>query len=162
MWKWRYNVFVTWPRNRSVIWLYAWWPLNLSTRSTEFGGYGPCGWGNMTFLNCHVTTGSACYVNFWVGPVILSQTPCQVLGTMGFVNVWIWRLWFVTWPPSWYVTWLCAWSPLILTHHPAKFEVHRPYGSGDNDVCNISSNSSSNSYPNAKVPMPMFTNGQFN
>ena len=46
----------------------------------------------------------------------------------------------------------------ILGGHPAKFGVHRPYGTGDNEVCNISSNSNSNS--NAEVPMPRFTNGR--
>ena len=52
-------------------------------------------------------------------------------------------------------------GPLILSDHPAKFRVHRLYGTGNNGVCNISSNSSSisNSNPNAEVPMPRFTNG---
>ena len=35
---------------------------------------------------------------------------------------------FVTWPRYRRVTWLCGWGPLILSHHPAKFRVHRPYG----------------------------------
>ena len=33
--------------------------------------------------------------------------------------------------------------------------IHRPYGTGNNDVCNISSNS------NAEVPMPRFANGRY-
>ena len=57
------------------------------------------------------------------------------------------------------VSWLCGWRPLILSYHPAKFGVHRPYGTGHNVVCNIDSNSNSNS--NAEVPMPRFTNGPF-
>ena len=67
---------------------------------------------------------------------------------------------FATWPLGQCVTWLCGWSPLILSHHPAKFGVHRPYGTGNNGICNISSNSSSNSNSNsnAEVPMPRFTN----
>ena len=52
-------------------------------------------------------------------------------------------------------------GPLILSDHPAKFRVHRPYGTGNNGICNISSNSNSisNSNSNVKVPMPRFTNG---
>ena len=50
-------------------------------------------------------------------------------------------------------------GPLILSDHPAKFRVHRPYGTGNNGICNISSNSNSISNSNVKVPMPRFTNG---
>ena len=57
------------------------------------------------------------------------------------------------------VTWLCGWGALILSDHPAKFGVHRPCGTGNNGVCNISSNPNSSS--NAKVPMSRFTNGRF-
>ena len=46
----------------------------------------------------------------------------------------------------------------ILSHHAARFGVHRPYRTGKNGVCSISSNFNSNS--NAEVPMPRFTNGQ--
>ena len=42
----------------------------------------------------------------------------------------------------------------MLSHHPAKFGVHRSYGTGNNSVCNINSNSNSN----AEAPMPRFTN----
>ena len=44
----------------------------------------------------------------------------------------------------------------MLSHHTAKFGIHMPYGTGNNDVCNISCNSNSN----AEVPMPWFTNGR--
>ena len=47
----------------------------------------------------------------------------------------------------------------MLSDQPAKFGVHRPYGTGNNGVCNVSSNSNSNS--NAEVPVPRFTNGTF-
>ena len=40
---------------------------------------------------------------------------------------------------------------------PCRFGVLRPYGTGNNGVRCISSNSNSNS--NAEVPMPRFTNG---
>ena len=33
-----------------------------------------CCWGDMTFLNCYVTTGSKCHVTFWVGLLSLSST----------------------------------------------------------------------------------------
>ena len=49
----------------------------------------------------------------------------------------------------WIVMWLWGWGFLILTHYPAKFGVHRPYGSGYTGVCNISSNSNSNPNSNA-------------
>ena len=39
--------------------------------------------------------------------------------------------WFVTWPLDWSVTWLCGWGPFILSHHPAKFGIHRPCESRD-------------------------------
>ena len=48
--------------------------------------------------------------------------------------------------------------PSVLNHHPARFGAHRSYRTGKNGVCCISSNSNSN--PNAKVPMPRFTNGR--
>ena len=67
----------------------------------------------------------------------------------------------VTWPQCRSVTWLCGWGPLNLRGHPANFRVHRPYGTENNGVCNISSdsNSISNSNSNAEVLMPGFTNG---
>ena len=54
--------------------------------------------------------------------------------------------------------WVCGWDPLILNPYPARFGVHRSYGTGNNGVFCISSNSNSNS--NAEVPMPRFRNGQ--
>ena len=82
------------------------------------------------------------------------------MGSIGLVKVEICLL-FVTWPRCRSVTWLCGWNSLILSHHPAKFGIHRPYGTGNNDVCKISSNSNSvsNSNSNAAVSMPRFTNG---
>ena len=41
------------------------------------------------------------------------------------------RFSFVTWPRGRCVTWICRWGPLILSHHPAKFGVHRPYENGN-------------------------------
>ena len=54
-----------------------------------------------------------------------------------------------------------GWGPLILSDRPAKFGVHRPYGTGNTGVCNINSNSNSISNSNAEVPMPSFTYGLF-
>ena len=61
------EVFVTWPQNKSVIWLCARRPLNLSTYPAKFGGHRTCGWGNITFSNCHVTTDLKYHVTF-LGP----------------------------------------------------------------------------------------------
>ena len=44
----------------------------------------------------------------------------------------------------------------MLNHHPGRFGVHRPYGTGNIGVYSISSSSNSNT----EVPMPMFINGQ--
>lgn len=79
MWKWRYNVFVSWTQNRNVIWLYAWKPLILITHTAKFGGHRPCDWENLVFLNCPETTGSKCYLTLWVGTYPESGS-CQVLG----------------------------------------------------------------------------------
>ena len=75
----------------------------------------------------------------------------------------IYRFLFVTWAQCRSVTRLSRWSPFILSDHPAKFGVRRPYGAGNNGVCNVSSSSSSisNSNSNAEVPMPRFTNDLF-
>ena len=62
------EVSVTWPRNRSVIWLCARRSLDVSTHPAKYGGHRTCGWGNITFLNCHVTTELTCYVTF-LGPI---------------------------------------------------------------------------------------------
>ena len=51
---------------------------------------------------------------------------------------------------------------LVVSSHPnspAKFGVHRLYGTRNNSVCNIIPNSKSNS--NTKVPVPRFTNTLF-
>ena len=58
-----------------------------------------------------------------VGPLSLSA--------MCLVKVKIKYFWFVTWPLDWFVTWLCVWGPFILSHHRAKFGIHRPWKSGD-------------------------------
>ena len=47
------------------------------------------------------------------------------------VKVRIKYLRFVTWSLHWSVTWLWGWGPFILSHHPAKFGIHRPCESGD-------------------------------
>ena len=42
----------------------------------------------------------------------------------------------------------------MLSHHLAKFGIHGPYGTGNNGICNISSNS--NSISNC-VELSLFT-----
>ena len=68
------------------------------------------------------------------------------------------------WPLYQSLTWLCGCGPLSLSFHSAKSEVHRPYGTGNNGVCNVSSNSDSifSSCSKAEVPMPRFTNERLN
>ena len=50
----------------------------------------------------------------------------------------------------------------LLSQQPARFGVYRPDGTGNDGVCNISSNSNSisNTNFNAKISIPRFTNGQ--
>ena len=99
--------------------------------TSQFGDHRLCSWGNMTFLNCHVTTGSMCHVTLWVGPPHPEWWPYQVLGTMGCVNVKIKHFWFVSWPRDQCVTWLCESGSLILSHHTTKFGVYRTCESRD-------------------------------
>ena len=102
-------------------------------------GHRPCGKENMIFLKYHVTTELKWHVTLWVWPPHPDSAPYQ--GVMGLANVEIdFRFWFVTWPQYCGVMWLCGWGPLILSHHPAKFGVHKPYGTENNGVFNISSN----------------------
>ena len=48
------------------------------------------------------------------------------LWTLCLLKVKVKYFWFATWLHSWSIMWLCGWSPLILSHHPAKFGVHKP------------------------------------
>ena len=130
IWKWRYNVFETWPQNQSIIWLCAWRPLNLSTHPANSGSHRPFSPENMTFLNCHMITGSKCHVAFSVGPSHPASAPWQVLSAIVLVNVEI-CFWFVTWSNGWCVRWGCGLSPLIPSHHPARLGGYRPCESGD-------------------------------
>ena len=78
----------------------------------------------------------------FVGEVLSSWVTTQLsLGSIGLVKVEVQRFLFVTWPRTWCVTWLRRWGPLILSHHPAKFEVHRPCQSEDITffVCHVTS-----------------------
>ena len=47
--------------------------------------------------------------------------------------------WFVTWPLDWSVKWLSGWGPFILSHHPARFGIHRSWESGDTTslICHV-------------------------
>ena len=118
----------------------------LASTSFPFTSRRPCTWRNMTLFIFHVTTQSNCHVTFWVGPPYPDSVPYQVLEARGLVNVEIKRFWFDTWPSDWCVMWLCRWGPLILSlpakfgvawvgcltlsHHHAKFVVHRSCDSG--------------------------------
>ena len=103
----------------------------LASTSLPFTSRRPCAWRNMTFFIFHVTTQLKCHVTFCVRSPHLDSAPYQVLGARGLVNVEIKRFWYDTWPRDQCVMWLCRWGPLILSHYPAKFGVHRPCESGN-------------------------------
>ena len=65
------------------------------------------------------------------GLLILTFTTLLSLWALNLVKVKIKYFWFVTWPLDRCFTWLCGWGPFVLSHHPAKFGVHRPRESGD-------------------------------
>ena len=75
----------------------------------------------------------------FVGEVPSSKvTNYLCLGSIDLLKVEIWRFWFVRWLRGWCVTWLCRWGSLILSHHPAKFRLHRPCESGNiNLICHV-------------------------
>ena len=64
------------------------------------------------------------------GFISLVTTPLS-LWTLRFVKVKIKYYWFVTWWLDRSVTSLFGWSSIILSHHPAKFEIHRLWESGN-------------------------------
>ena len=80
----------------------------------------------MTVLIFHVT------MTFWVGPSHPDSATYK-----GPWDLWMWRwnvlTWHVTTWSMWsmWSVWLCRWGPLIVSHHPDKFGVHRPCESGD-------------------------------
>ena len=92
--------------------------------------------------SCHVTAWSTWHMTCWVGLLILVTIPLS-LCTLCLVKVKIKYFWSVTW--------LCGWGSLIFSHHPAKFGVHRSYGTGNMSICNISSSSNTTFNSNAEV-----------
>ena len=126
------KVFVTWPRNRSVIWLCASRLLNLSTHPAKFWGNRPWGWGNMTFSNVMwLQNWSVEALRDFFGTYSCWVSTLLRLGSTGLMKVEIHRFLFVAWPLGWCVTWSCGWGPLILSHHPATFGVYTPCESED-------------------------------
>ena len=63
--------------------------------------------------------------------LIILVTMLLGLLILWLVKVKIKYFWFDTCVHNWSVTWLCGWGSLILSHHPAKFGVHRLCESGD-------------------------------
>ena len=63
------------------------------------------------------------------GLLILVTIPLLRFGSIGIVKVEI-RFLFVKWPRDQSVAWFCWYGLFILSHHPAKFWVHRLYVSG--------------------------------
>ena len=114
-------LFVTWLRYWSVTWLCGWDPLILSHQPAKFGVHRPCKSKDIKLFDLsrdHVVDVS------WA-------TTLQRLGSVGLVKVEIYCFWFATWPRDRCVTRFCKWDPIILSHYPAQFGVHRPCESGD-------------------------------
>ena len=65
------------------------------------------------------------------GLLILTFTTLLSLWALNLVKVKIKYFWFVTWPLDRCFTWLCGRGLFILSHHPAKFGIHRLCESGD-------------------------------
>ena len=136
-------LFVTCPLGWCVTWLCRRGPLIPSQHPAKFGVHRPCESEDITFFICHMTTKFGVHKSCESGdiPVFICHVTTISKGHVTF------RV-----------------GPLILSDHPAKFGDHRPYGTRNDGVCNISSNSNSifNSNSNADVPMPRFSNGQEN
>ena len=120
-----------WPRYWSVTWLCGWDPLILSHQPAKFGVHRPCKSKDIKFFDLsrdHVVDVSCDFVHeissSWA-------TILHSLGSVGLVKVEIHCFWLVTWPRDRCVTWFCIWDPIILSHYPAKFGVHKPCESGD-------------------------------
>ena len=111
---------LTWPRTRSVIWLCAGRPLNLSTSPAKFAGLGTITWSrkyNVSKLSCdyriEVSREFFGTYSWWVSTLLN-------FGYTGIMKVEIYHFLFVTWPLGRCVTWLCGWGPLILSDHPTS------------------------------------------
>ena len=63
--------------------------------------------------------------------LLILVTTLLSLWALRLVKVKMKYFWFVTWPLDRSVTWLCGWGPFILSHHPAKFGIHRPWENED-------------------------------
>ena len=134
--------------------------LIVSHHSPKFGVHGPYENGDITLFilpRDHDIEESHDFVG---GVLSFKVTTLLSLGYIGLVKMGILRFSFVIWPRHRRVTWLCGWGLFILSHHPAKFGVHRPCRTQNNNVINIRSNSSANCNSSAEVPMPRFTNDQ--
>ena len=83
--KWRYNVSLIWPQNRSVIWLCVWLPFNLSTHPANLGAIGFAAEEIWRFLIATWLLDPSVLWRFRWGPLIVSHQlfkvgssrPCQ-------------------------------------------------------------------------------------
>ena len=98
----------------------------LASTRFPFTSRRPCAWRNLTFLyfsRDHTIEVSRDFLDgspsssFSILPSFGGQGPCECRDK----TFWTWQV----------TTWLCRWGPLILSHHPAKFGVHRPCESGN-------------------------------
>ena len=131
LWLKKYDVFYFSPDNtielsRDIL---GWAPSSWVSTLPSFGGHGPCECADKTFLICHMTTWMICHVTLLVG-FPYRNLPLAKFG-IGLLKVEILSFWFVTWPQYRNVTLPYGWGPLVLSHHPVKFEVHRPCERGD-------------------------------
>ena len=63
--------------------------------------------------------------------LLILVTTLLSLWALRLVKVKMKYFWFVTWPLDRSVTWLCGWGPFTLSHHLAKFGIHRSCESRD-------------------------------
>ena len=143
----KYFWFVTWSRDRYLAWLCGGCLFILSQQSAKFGIHRPCESGGIIPLMCHLVTWFVCRVALWVGFPHPKWPCCKVWGPYALWK-WNYNVFYLSRDRDIEVS---RDFPLNLSYHSAKFGVHRPYGTGNNGVCNIGSNSISSSSSNAEV-----------
>ena len=153
-------LFVTWPQYLSVTWLSGLGPPILSHQLAKFWVHRPCESRDTTFLICFVTWPRGWCVTWlcrW-GPLILSHHPAKFTVDMPCESGD--KAFFICHVTTILKCHVTLWVGSAHPKSPSSLVwVHWYYGTGNNGVCCISSNSSSNS--NAEVPMPRFINGHF-
>ena len=146
LWKGRYNIFdlspdITFLHDQRDMWLGEWKPLTLSHHSTKFPVQRSCGSRDKTFRICHMTTCNHVtigYAALWVRAPNSESPLCHVWG-LQVLRKWRYNVFIL----SHVITWLFdqsnislwKWEPLNLSHHCAKYEAYRYWGSGNVILC---------------------------